>query len=570
MQGRTAIVSLGLCLVLAVGCSRQAEPSAAEENRATAAGDVSPAPDSSALNAALQANRQMANRQPGEDGSPSEVLATPRFGAHDPSAPPRVAPPVRVAMSDSAGGEKSTRPIAGDSAENGAAPSVSAPGLQLPPGNSPADLKSFLGIVDREIERLGSGRSEIQERDALVAEIGRVADLKQQAAERLLENSAEGTEDEAIGIRARMQALSHKAALGDLPAAQTLEKFAVELLNHPVDDIARDSRAVLIGFALERLQGGVTVEPNEVLGFVSQLASRPELLDASSLMAMQRAMMVLSQYGYDEAATTVHNQIANAFADLDDPQLVQLASEVLAAARFDELEMMRRNLSAANATTPESWRAKAAEVAAKEPDMMTLRYLASLALQMESMAMDESAAAIYAVIEEQLVGAADTEVATAAGEAVDAYKARREVIGQPLAIEATTNLAGEPISLEDYRGSVVLMPFWAVEDVGSIDALPGLEQFAAEFGQRVNLVGVNMDISPAGQERAAALSRGSMPWPSIAAVDSGGTAYASNLARQLGVVSLPTVVVLNESGEVAAVALSHAAVAATVEKLLQP
>ncbi len=462
-------------------------------------------------------------------------------------------------------------PVASRGEASAAAPrSARASGLQLPPGDAPADLKSFLGIVDREIERLGSGRSEIQERDELVAEIRRVAELKQQAAERLLEQAVDGSEDEAIGIRARMQALSHKAALGDLPAAQALEQFAIELLNHPVDDIARDSRAVLIGFALERLQGGVTEEPDEVLQFVSQLASRPELLDPSALMAMQRAMMVLTQYGYDEAATAVHNQIATAFAGVDDPQLSQLAAEVLAAARFDELEAMRRDLSAADDTTPEGWGAKAAEVASEQPDMLSLRYLASLALQMESMAMDDSAAAIYAAIEEHLVAAANPEVAAAAGEAIEAFEARREIIGQPLASDATTDLAGEPLSLEDYRGSVVLMPFWAVEDVGSIDALPGLEQFAAEFDGRVRIVGVNMDLSPAGQQRAAALARGSMPWPSFAAVDSGGTAYASNLARGLGVVSLPTVVVLNAQGEVAAVALSHAAVAATIEKLLEP
>lgn len=542
-----------VAMLLSSGCNRSAQPIAADNPDEAAARDIRADDPPS-----LRLPENIRPQRPGDSGGSGAAGESEDDAPRESLVDARRAPPVRVSQVPPAAAPDARPPAAG------AAP---VSGLQLPPGGTPQELKAFLVTADREIQRLGSAETGAAEA-AVVAEIKRVAELKQQAAERMLADESIEPQDQVIATRARMQALSHKAALGDIPAAETLESYAVELINHPANDIARDSRSVLIGFALERLQGGVTEEPDEVLRFTGELASRPDLLDVSSMMAMQRAVVVLTQYGYDDAAQQVRDQIAAAFGDSDDPRLTQLATEFLAAARFDEIEAMRQAISESDSVTAEQWRAKAAKVAAENPDLMTLQYLASLALQMEAMQRVEQAAAVYEAIETELIGAAkDPQVATAAREAIAAFEARRNVIGEKLPIAATSDLTGAPFRLEDYAGKIVLMVFWAVEDPPSLDALPSLEQLAGQHGDRVAMVGVNMDISPAGRSRAESMARGSMPWVNIAAADDQGSGYESTLARSVGVVALPTVVVLNASGEVAAVPLSHDTVEAALKKL---
>lgn len=69
-----------------------------------------------------------------------------------------------------------------------------------------------------------------------------------------------------------------------------------------------------------------------------------------------------------------------------------------------------------------------------------------------------------------------------------------EVLNKPSAEWKTTDLDGNPKSLEDYRGKIVLMDFWYRGCGWCIRAMPQIKQLAADFdGQDVVVLGMNND-----------------------------------------------------------------------------
>ncbi|XZE52849.1 TlpA family protein disulfide reductase [Planctomycetaceae bacterium SH139] len=478
-------------------------------------------------------------------------------------------------------GDGSTGGTGGSEAEP---PSVAdiATDLQLPADLNSLELINFFGRCDAELRRLGGVRITPQSRQPLLREIKRVALLKRTAAERLLDGTvAADRAEQTLAIRARLQALSHLAAAGDLAAGDTLAEYAISLLDHPENDVKRDSRTALLSLSLERLQGGVSTEPDDVLRFAGQLISRPELMDVSSVHAVQRARTVLRQYGYDSAAAQIWNNLQPALAASTDPEVQDLAVELLIAERYAALEGLRQELLAAKPQPVSQWRAAATDVATAQPDMLTLQYLVSIALQLESLDRLEEAAALYEVIDQQLSPAADADIASNSQIAVEAFQNRQTMIGKNLPSLASETITGQPFALSAYKDYIVLMPFWATERPESLLPFEALEQFVAGATKPVLIVGVNMDSTVAGRQQAIRLATEQMPWPSIFALpnstanpnasSNGAPPPASNpnaLPEQLGVVSFPTVVVLDQQGRVVKVALSQEAIEQAVADIV--
>ena len=553
---------LCVSLLIPVGCTPKASDS--DGDRAGEAGlQIAPESDSAAP----------------EDESPFAPPLNVGTGK-DPAAPPSFEAPAGL------GG------IAND--RQGAAPPVIASGLQLPDSASNQQLVSFLGETDREIQRLATTSATPDQQAALVEEIKRVAKLKQAAAERLLTDTQLDSQLTQLAISARMQAFSHQAAFGDLVAAEALEAYAKEMVASPSPEIARDSRTILVGFALERLIGGVTTEPDEVLSLISELASDPQTLNAASAKVMQRAMVMFNQYGYRDAAEKVRVTIEQVFADTTDPKLATLVADILAAARFNELESMRANIYQAGRPgqgavpqalpmpqEPNAWKQAATKVALESPDLMTVQYLATVALQLEAVGQTKSAEAIYAAIQETVLqntrgsdpvsddGA--SVVASVAGEAISSFDTRQKMLGQPFQIQPQQTLSGKDLGVDQFAGKIVLMPFWAVEQFDSLAPLAGLESMVAAYPEKIQILGVNMDSTQPGIQQAKQLAAFEMPWPSIAAVTatSGSNPFATPIAKAFGVVSLPVVVVLDSQHNVAAIALSPVGVEAAVRSLTQ-
>lgn len=438
--------------------------------------------------------------------------------------------------------------------------------LQIPQVSNFATLSQFLLEVDREIQRLATIPEAATQRDELVREVRRVAMLKRQAADLMLQDESLDLAQKSLAVRAKMQALSHQAALGDLPAAEQLEKLAQDVLAHPVADVARDSRTVLLGFALERLQSGLAADAQEVLKIASELCTRPDLLDTSTLKAIQQTLVVLQRYGYANEARQVRGNLTQILPQLTPPSLQQLAQGVLAETRFSDLEQLRLQIADETLATTEKWGELAANVAQQYPDGQTVAYLSNLALQLEAMDRVDHAAAVYGVIDRWLTASSDPQAASGARQCLAAYRARQQVIGQSVSIPFDQTMSGKPVAASDLQGKTIVMPLWAASDPASLNPIPALEELANNHPEKVALLGINLDVSPEARSLASQIADQNMTWPSLWAANAQGDPFANPVLAATGVVSLPAVVIIDPQGKVVAVALSQSA----VERALRP
>ena len=69
-----------------------------------------------------------------------------------------------------------------------------------------------------------------------------------------------------------------------------------------------------------------------------------------------------------------------------------------------------------------------------------------------------------------------------------------ELWGRPVTDFSATDLDGKPISLQDYRGKVVLLDFWGVWCGFCIDEMPNLKKVYATYkDQGFDIIGVSLD-----------------------------------------------------------------------------
>lgn len=131
----------------------------------------------------------------------------------------------------------------------------------------------------------------------------------------------------------------------------------------------------------------------------------------------------------------------------------------------------------------------------------------------------------------------------AARKAAGAQRRLRSV-GQKIALRGTT-LSGTNLDLASLRGMVVLVHYWATWCEPCLEQMEQLRTLQTRYGQnRFKIVGVNLDAS--AQDVKAYLQDRRFPWPHLFA--EGG--LDSPLANELGILSLPTMLLVGADGKV--------------------
>ena len=117
------------------------------------------------------------------------------------------------------------------------------------------------------------------------------------------------------------------------------------------------------------------------------------------------------------------------------------------------------------------------------------------------------------------------------------------LVGKPAPAFELELLGGDKFRLEDHRGRVVVLDFWASWCGPCIQAMPLIEQVVAEFpAEKVQLIGVNLQEQP--ETITATLER--MELELTVALDQYGA-----VAEQYGVTAIPQTVIVGANGNVA-------------------
>ncbi len=122
-------------------------------------------------------------------------------------------------------------------------------------------------------------------------------------------------------------------------------------------------------------------------------------------------------------------------------------------------------------------------------------------------------------------------------------KTRLECVGKSIELKGKS-ISGADISLAKYKGKSVLIHYWAAEYEACQTDLPVLEALAAKYGKSFAIIGVSLDNDR--KTLANYLKQNSLPWEQI--YEGGG--LDSRLANEMGVLTLPTMILVDKHGKV--------------------
>jgi thiol-disulfide isomerase/thioredoxin len=142
-------------------------------------------------------------------------------------------------------------------------------------------------------------------------------------------------------------------------------------------------------------------------------------------------------------------------------------------------------------------------------------------------------------------------------------KRRLESIGKSLPLKSKS-IEGKAFDLATLNNKVVLIHCWATWCGPCKEDLETIRGLQAKYGKDgFTPVGVNLDNTPA--ELQTFLRGKSLPWTQL--YETGG--MESRLAADLGVLTLPTMVLINKDGKVVSPSINGAELDAAVKKLMR-
>ena len=122
------------------------------------------------------------------------------------------------------------------------------------------------------------------------------------------------------------------------------------------------------------------------------------------------------------------------------------------------------------------------------------------------------------------------------------------LIGKPVPdfcdVDSATDLDGNPISLQQYRGKVVLLDFWAVWSGFCIGEMPTVKKVYDTYkDEGFDIIGVNLDTDETKLRNY--LKENDIPWRQIFS----GQERQCPLAQQYGVLSIPARWLIDRDGK---------------------
>jgi TolA-binding protein len=139
---------------------------------------------------------------------------------------------------------------------------------------------------------------------------------------------------------------------------------------------------------------------------------------------------------------------------------------------------------------------------------------------------------------------------------------RLESVGKTISVSGKS-VTGDMVQLADYRGKVVLIHYWATWSNSSKKDFATLRQLVTTYGPKFAIIGVSLDNN--AKDLSNYLAENTLPWPQM--FEQGG--LDSPPANQLGILTVPTMILVDQDGRVVKRAIQASEIAAELERLLR-
>ena len=149
-----------------------------------------------------------------------------------------------------------------------------------------------------------------------------------------------------------------------------------------------------------------------------------------------------------------------------------------------------------------------------------------------------------------------------AGEESGRGQTRLDSVGKTIAVSGQSPL-GSPVDLARYRGKVVLIQYWATWSGPSKADMPTLKELWNKYGRSFTIIGVSVDNNV--KDLNAYLAENPLPWPQI--FEEGG--LDSRPANVLGILTVPTMILVDQQGKVVSRNIAAADLEAELKKLIR-
>lgn len=151
---------------------------------------------------------------------------------------------------------------------------------------------------------------------------------------------------------------------------------------------------------------------------------------------------------------------------------------------------------------------------------------------------------------------------------MEMIKARKDkFIGKPAPSVVSTTLLGKPWRLEDQKGKVVILDFWATWCKGCVQSMPQLKGIQEKYKRRKDVVilGVALDKDVDKVRKFCRANR--IRWDQLCEPEKG---FQSNCAVAFDVHGIPEVCVVDRNGVVAGVFLGVGQIDDMIKRLSRP
>jgi len=301
-------------------------------------------------------------------------------------------------------------------------------------------------------------------------------------------------------------------------------------------------------------------------GFADGMAEAADRILAGKPDASTRRFALLAKF------EAVHQAAVNDEKD-GDKKLAAMAKEFrddkdAAVAKQAKFYLLEQRVLAADDLKPEELPKLLAEVKTaltdESLDNQHLRIASATVRMINRLADDDLALRSYKEFGEMFSKSDDSEL-SAYGRRIAGSTPPVSLVGKPMPIEGTT-LEGTKFNIEQYRGRVVLVDFWATWCGPCRAKLPGLMKLHEQFhGKGFEIVGVDLDKEL--DDLGKFLDDTKLPWINVIG-EKDGDEMKFPLAEKYDISGIPATFLVGRDGRVIAHDLSDEDLAKKLEELL--